>query len=91
MARWRNFHIIFCAVVMATQSRRQGISFMGLLGHPYGRSPTNSRHSDKTSRIVSSCFPHRQHEVVADHPCRAWSDRRSVYSALARQICRPCK
>ncbi|GFO49070.1 hypothetical protein PoB_007557500 [Plakobranchus ocellatus] len=56
MARQRNFRILLTAIFMATQSPRQRISFAGLSGHPLWRSPTISRHSDKTtesSRPVS--------------------------------------
>ncbi|GFN83589.1 hypothetical protein PoB_001009500 [Plakobranchus ocellatus] len=96
MALWRNFRIIFAAVLMATRSPHQRISFMGVAGHPLGRLSAISRHSDKTCVIVSSCSPQRRQAVVADHPCRARSARRSVCFALARNICtasllgRPC-
>ncbi|GFO36151.1 hypothetical protein PoB_006265600 [Plakobranchus ocellatus] len=87
MALRRNFRIIFAAVLMATRSPHQRISFVGWAGHPLGRSPTISRHSDKTCLIVSSRSPQRRQAVVADQPCRARSARRSVCFALARKIC----
>ncbi|GFN78865.1 hypothetical protein PoB_000537100 [Plakobranchus ocellatus] len=78
MALRRNFRIIVAAVVMATRLPHQRISFKGTVGHPPGRTSANSRHSVKTCAIDSSCSPQRRQAVVADHPCRARSARRSV-------------
>ncbi|GFO31879.1 hypothetical protein PoB_005838400 [Plakobranchus ocellatus] len=47
MALWRNFRMILAAVLMATRSPRQRISFAGVSGHPLGWSSATSRHSDK--------------------------------------------
>ncbi|GFN87169.1 hypothetical protein PoB_001367500 [Plakobranchus ocellatus] len=97
MALRRNFRIIFAAILMATRSPHQRISFMGVAGHSLGQLSAISRHSDKTCVIVSSCSPQRRQAVVADHPSSAQSVRRSVCFALARKICtasllgRPCK
>ncbi|GFN99786.1 hypothetical protein PoB_002629200 [Plakobranchus ocellatus] len=57
MALWRNFRIIFAAVLMAARLPHQRISFMGTVGHPPGRTSAISRHSDKTCAI-DSCVSH---------------------------------
>ncbi|GFO07948.1 hypothetical protein PoB_003445300 [Plakobranchus ocellatus] len=97
MALRKNFCMIFAAVLIATRSPHQMISFAGISGHPRGRSPATSRHLDKTCCTVSSHSTQKQRAVVADQPCRARSARKSVCFALARKICiasllgRPCK
>ncbi|GFO08235.1 hypothetical protein PoB_003474000 [Plakobranchus ocellatus] len=81
---------MFAAVFMETLPCRQRMAFRDLLAHPEGRTLARSRHSDKTCKTVSSRSTHRRHTIVAHQPCRARSDRRSVYPALARKICTPC-
>ncbi|GFN74335.1 hypothetical protein PoB_000084100 [Plakobranchus ocellatus] len=71
MARVRNLHIMFAAVVMATLSCRQRISFRDILAHPKRRKLNNYRHSHETCKAFSSCSLHRRHTAVAETNCVA--------------------
>ncbi|GFO33622.1 hypothetical protein PoB_006012700 [Plakobranchus ocellatus] len=97
MARRRNFRMILAAVLMATRSPHQRISFSGVSGHPldhlaFAQKMQNYLLPFPTKSTGSSCGPTVSRSVIrhSDKTCRT-GPFRSLQKRHAVVVDQPCR